>query len=210
MSDATSYGLSAAAAVVGVVARRCMAGRRGSTVGTWDSRGRVSRGSTNGVPRTVIVGDAVVTLPRVRDLARGARVPTRPPSAAAVPPRPAGAAGPGALRTVPVRGRRHRAALPNPAAGPPLWPPLPTVLAQPGLSVVAATDEHLRLLAGAESYVRAVTRGGFEVFACGERRARPVVVHVVPRPSRCGTLPGCRRSASPRIPPPTNCSAATR
>jgi hypothetical protein len=83
-SDATSYGLSAAAAVLGVVARRCMAGRRGSTVGTWDSQVRVSRWSTNGVPRTVIVGDVVVTLPTAttvppRRPARAHSVPVRAP-----------------------------------------------------------------------------------------------------------------------------------
>lgn len=83
-SDATSYGLSAAAAVLGVVARRCMAARRGSTVGTWDSQVRVSRWSTNGVPRTVIVGDVVVTLPPAttvppRRPARAHSVPVRAP-----------------------------------------------------------------------------------------------------------------------------------
>lgn len=47
---------------------------------------------------------------------------------------------------------------------PTLRPRFHTVLAQPGLSAAAATDEHLRLLAGAEAYVRAVTRGAFEVY----------------------------------------------
>jgi hypothetical protein len=43
-------------------------------------------------------------------------------------------------------------------------------LAQPGLSAAAGTDEHLRLLAGAEAYVRAVTRGTFEVYCSPWRR----------------------------------------
>lgn len=47
---------------------------------------------------------------------------------------------------------------------PQLRPRFHTVLAQPGLSASAATDEHLRLLAGAESYVHAVTKGGFQVY----------------------------------------------
>lgn len=46
---------------------------------------------------------------------------------------------------------------------PQLRPRFHTVLAQPGLSVAWATGEQLRLLAGAESYVRAVTRGTFDV-----------------------------------------------
>jgi hypothetical protein len=47
---------------------------------------------------------------------------------------------------------------------PQLRPRFHTILAQPGLSAARATNEHLRLLAGAESYVRAVTRGTFDVF----------------------------------------------
>jgi hypothetical protein len=43
-----------------------------------------------------------------------------------------------------------------------LRPRFHTILAQPGLSAQAATEEHLRLIAGAESCVRAVTRGSFE------------------------------------------------
>lgn len=47
---------------------------------------------------------------------------------------------------------------------PTLRPRFHTILAQPGLSAAAATDEHVRLLAGADAYVRAVTRGTFEVY----------------------------------------------
>lgn len=39
-----------------------------------------------------------------------------------------------------------------------------TVLVQPGMSVASATDEQLRLIAGAATYVQAVTKGGFEVY----------------------------------------------
>lgn len=39
-----------------------------------------------------------------------------------------------------------------------------TIIAQPGLSIAASTDEQMRLLAGAESYVRAVTKGTFNVY----------------------------------------------
>ena len=46
---------------------------------------------------------------------------------------------------------------------PQLRPRFHTVLAQPGLSAALATHEQLRLLAGAENYVRAVTRGTFDV-----------------------------------------------
>ena len=46
---------------------------------------------------------------------------------------------------------------------PQLRPRFHTVLAQPGLSAALATDEQLRLLAGSENYVRAVTRGTFDV-----------------------------------------------
>lgn len=47
---------------------------------------------------------------------------------------------------------------------PQLRPRFRTIVAQPGLSKDAATAEHLRLIAGAESYVRAVTNGTFEFF----------------------------------------------
>jgi hypothetical protein len=47
---------------------------------------------------------------------------------------------------------------------PQLRPRFHTVLAQPGLSAATATDEHLRLLAGADSYVHAVTKGSFRVY----------------------------------------------
>ncbi|MEU3645192.1 DEAD/DEAH box helicase family protein [Lentzea sp. NPDC034063] len=47
---------------------------------------------------------------------------------------------------------------------PQLRPRFHNVLAQPGLSGAAATNEHLRVLAGAESYVHAVTKGTFEVY----------------------------------------------
>jgi superfamily II DNA or RNA helicase len=46
---------------------------------------------------------------------------------------------------------------------PQLRPRFHTVIAQPGLSAAAATDEQLRLIAGTENYVRAVTRGTFDV-----------------------------------------------
>ena len=46
---------------------------------------------------------------------------------------------------------------------PQLRPRFHTVLAQPGLSAARATNEQLRLLAGSENYVRAVTRGTFEI-----------------------------------------------
>lgn len=45
-----------------------------------------------------------------------------------------------------------------------LRPRFRIIIAQPGLSVSAATEEHLRLIAGAENYVRTATRGSFEVF----------------------------------------------
>ncbi|MEU6381496.1 DEAD/DEAH box helicase family protein [Streptomyces sp. NPDC046909] len=47
---------------------------------------------------------------------------------------------------------------------PQLRPRIRTVLAQPGLSAAACTEEHLRLLAGAETYVHALTRGAFVVY----------------------------------------------
>jgi hypothetical protein len=46
---------------------------------------------------------------------------------------------------------------------PQLRPRFHTVPAQPGLSAARATGEQLRLLVGAESYVRAVSRGTFDV-----------------------------------------------
>jgi hypothetical protein len=49
------------------------------------------------------------------------------------------------------------------AIAPQLRPRFRIIIAQPGLSKAAATQEHLRLLAGAASYVRAVTNGTFEV-----------------------------------------------
>jgi hypothetical protein len=45
-----------------------------------------------------------------------------------------------------------------------LRPRFKTVIAQPGLSASACTNEHLTLLAGAESYVHALTKGAFEVY----------------------------------------------
>lgn len=50
------------------------------------------------------------------------------------------------------------------AIAPQLRPRFRTIVAQPGLSKTAATEEHLRLIAGAESYVRAVTNGMFEFY----------------------------------------------
>lgn len=47
---------------------------------------------------------------------------------------------------------------------PQLYPRLATVIAQPGLSIAASTDEQLRLIAGAASYVQTVTKGSFEVY----------------------------------------------
>ncbi|WP_198320528.1 DEAD/DEAH box helicase [Actinosynnema pretiosum] len=47
---------------------------------------------------------------------------------------------------------------------PQLTPHFHTVLAQPGLSVKRVSGEQLRLLAGAESYVRTVTHGSFLVY----------------------------------------------
>jgi superfamily II DNA or RNA helicase len=44
-----------------------------------------------------------------------------------------------------------------------LRPRFHTILAQPGLSAALTTDEQLRVIAGAENYVRAVTRGTFRV-----------------------------------------------
>ena len=45
-----------------------------------------------------------------------------------------------------------------------LRPRFINIVAQPGLSISESTDEQMRLLAGAESYVRAVTKGTFEVY----------------------------------------------
>ncbi|UAL29879.1 DEAD/DEAH box helicase family protein [Nocardioides rotundus] len=47
---------------------------------------------------------------------------------------------------------------------PQLFPKMTTIIAQPGLSVAASTDEQLRLIAGAASYVQSVTKGRFEVY----------------------------------------------
>ncbi|MEV0467235.1 DEAD/DEAH box helicase family protein [Nocardia tengchongensis] len=47
---------------------------------------------------------------------------------------------------------------------PRLFPRVTTVVVQPGLSAAESSDEQLRLLAGAESYVRAVTKGSFLVY----------------------------------------------
>jgi hypothetical protein len=47
---------------------------------------------------------------------------------------------------------------------PQLFPRLGTLLAQPGLSIAASTDEQLRLIAGASSYLQSVTKGTFEVY----------------------------------------------
>jgi hypothetical protein len=46
---------------------------------------------------------------------------------------------------------------------PQLYPRIVTVIAQLGMSAAASTSEQLRLLAGAEAYVRAVTKGAFRV-----------------------------------------------
>lgn len=54
--------------------------------------------------------------------------------------------------------------LPVPQLAAQLRPRIHTVLAQPGLLVAACTEEHLRLLAGAETYVHGLTRGPFIVF----------------------------------------------
>lgn len=47
---------------------------------------------------------------------------------------------------------------------PQLFPRFATIVAQPGLSAQSSTNEQLRLLAGAESYVQAVTKGAFTVY----------------------------------------------
>jgi len=41
---------------------------------------------------------------------------------------------------------------------------LTILIVQPGLSIAAATDEQLRLISGAASYVQSVTKGGFQVY----------------------------------------------
>lgn len=48
---------------------------------------------------------------------------------------------------------------------PQLFPRISTVIAQPGLSIKASTNEQLRLIAGAASYVQSVTKGTFDVYA---------------------------------------------
>jgi len=45
-----------------------------------------------------------------------------------------------------------------------LRPDFRTIVVQPGLSAAGCSDEHLRLLAGARSYVRTVARSSFEVY----------------------------------------------
>ena len=45
-----------------------------------------------------------------------------------------------------------------------LFPRFTTIIAQPGLSIGSASDEQLRLIACAASYVQTVTAGGFEVY----------------------------------------------
>lgn len=45
-----------------------------------------------------------------------------------------------------------------------LFPRFTTIIAQPGLSIRSASEEQLRLIAGAASYVQTVTKGGFEVY----------------------------------------------
>lgn len=45
-----------------------------------------------------------------------------------------------------------------------LRPRFVNIIAQPGLSITKSSDEQMRVLAGAESYVRAVTKGQFLVF----------------------------------------------
>lgn len=39
-----------------------------------------------------------------------------------------------------------------------------TIIAQPGLSITDSADEQMRLIAGADSYVRAVKKGAFAVY----------------------------------------------
>jgi phosphoserine phosphatase RsbU/P len=69
-----------------------------------------------------------------------------------------------------------------------------TVLAQPGLSEAAETEEHLRLLARAEAYVRAVTRGRSRCSARGgAERGRPSPTG----PARRGGSPASRRDQRP-------------
>jgi hypothetical protein len=46
---------------------------------------------------------------------------------------------------------------------PQLFPRFSTLVVQPGLSIAASTNEQLRLIAGAASYVQSVTKGAFEV-----------------------------------------------
>ncbi|WP_280445025.1 DEAD/DEAH box helicase [Nocardia brasiliensis] len=47
---------------------------------------------------------------------------------------------------------------------PQLFPRLTTLIVQPGLSIAESTDEQLRLIAGAASYVQTVTKGAFHVY----------------------------------------------
>lgn len=48
---------------------------------------------------------------------------------------------------------------------PQLFPRVSTIIVQPGLSISASSDEQLRLIAGAASYVQSVTKGHFDVYA---------------------------------------------
>ena len=47
---------------------------------------------------------------------------------------------------------------------PQLFPRITTLIVQPGLSIAAVTDEQLRLISGAASYVQSVTKGALEVY----------------------------------------------
>lgn len=47
---------------------------------------------------------------------------------------------------------------------PQLFPRITTLIVQPGLSIAASTEEQLRLISGAASYVQSVTKGAFEVY----------------------------------------------
>lgn len=48
---------------------------------------------------------------------------------------------------------------------PQLFPRVSTIIVQPGLSISGSSDEQLRLIAGAASYVQSVTKGSFDVYA---------------------------------------------
>lgn len=47
---------------------------------------------------------------------------------------------------------------------PQLFPRITTIIVQPGLSIAASTDEQLRLISGAATYVQSVTKGAFQVY----------------------------------------------